>query len=119
MPSIWRVFLQTPGWRKSVLAVSITPITGPEGSLEGGLLLATDITDRRDLERQLAHAQKLESVGQLAAGIAHEINTPIQYIGDNVTFLREAFGELQTATNAYRAILTARKHGAADGNHRR
>jgi signal transduction histidine kinase len=43
------------------------------------------------LESELHHAQKLEAVGQLAAGIAHEINTPIQYIRDNIGFLREAF----------------------------
>jgi PAS domain S-box-containing protein len=53
-----------------------------------------DITDRRLLETQLAHAQKMESIGQLAAGIAHEINTPIQYIGDNVRFLQESFHTL-------------------------
>jgi signal transduction histidine kinase len=42
----------------------------------------------------MLHNQKLQSVGQLAAGIAHEINTPIQYIGDNARFLDDAFQEL-------------------------
>ncbi len=50
-----------------------------------------DLTRRKQLETQLAHAQKMESVGQLAAGIAHEINTPIQYVGDNTRFLKTAF----------------------------
>lgn len=53
--------------------------------------LLRDVTERGALERQLALAQKLESVGQLAAGIAHEINTPIQFLGDNLTFLDQAF----------------------------
>jgi|SRR5579871_1591528 len=53
-----------------------------------------DVTERRQQERQRAQAQRLESIGQLAAGIAHEINTPIQYIGDNAAFLDSAFGDL-------------------------
>ena len=50
-----------------------------------------NITDRKMLESQMAQSQKLEAIGQLAAGIAHELNTPIQYVGDNITFLRDAF----------------------------
>ena len=53
--------------------------------------LVRDISERIRLEAQLVQAQKLESIGQLASGIAHEINTPIQYITDNATFLQEAF----------------------------
>jgi len=56
--------------------------------------MTEDITERKLLRDQLLQAQKLESVGQLAAGIAHEINTPTQYIGDNVRFLKDAFQEL-------------------------
>ncbi len=54
-----------------------------------------DLTKRRELESQLRQAQKLEGIGQLASGIAHEINTPTQYIGDNVCFLTEAFQDLR------------------------
>ena len=53
--------------------------------------IVRDLTKRKALEAQLATAQKLESVGQLAAGIAHELNTPIQFVGDNTRFLQESF----------------------------
>lgn len=58
------------------------------------ILIFLDISARKSLEMQLAHAQKLEAVGELAAGIAHEINTPVQYLGDNTLFLKEAFEDI-------------------------
>jgi PAS domain S-box-containing protein len=70
------------------------------------LVLAIDVTERKILEDQLKQAQKLESIGQLAAGIAHEINTPIQYIGDNTTFIAEAFRDLSGVFAAYRTAGT-------------
>ena len=66
-----------------------------------------DITERRLLRDQLLQAQKLESVGQLAAGIAHEINTPTQYIGDNVRFLKDAFQDLKKLMAEYEGLLAA------------
>ncbi|MBA4395311.1 MAG: histidine kinase, partial [Desulfobacca sp.] len=72
----------------------LTPITfrGREALL-GNLV---DITDRKLMESQLVQAQKLESVGQLAAGIAHEINTPTQFISDNIHFLQGSFAGINT-----------------------
>jgi PAS domain S-box-containing protein len=60
-----------------------------------------DMTARKDLERQLMLAQRLESIGGLAAGIAHEINTPIQFVGDNLSFLEGAFADLITIVKEY------------------
>lgn len=50
-----------------------------------------DISEQKDLERRLSLAQKMEALGNLSAGIAHEINTPAQYLGDNIRFLNESF----------------------------
>jgi len=81
------------------LNIVLTPVTA--GREAGGVvLLASDVTDYRLLQAQLGQAQKLESIGQLAAGIAHEINTPMQYIGDNVGFLRDSWPLLRDALPA-------------------
>ena len=52
--------------------------------------LKKEIQQRKELETQLVHAQKMEAVGQLASGIAHEINSPSQFANDNILFLKEA-----------------------------
>ncbi|MFN8021725.1 MAG: ATP-binding protein [Acidimicrobiales bacterium] len=56
--------------------------------------LDRSLADLKAAQAQLLHIQKLESIGQLANGIAHEINTPIQYIGDNLRFLEQSFTDL-------------------------
>ncbi|MFP5230040.1 MAG: PAS domain S-box protein [Acidobacteriota bacterium] len=64
----------------------------PSGS--GLLVLAQDVTEKHAMDEQLRNAQKMEAIGQLAAGIAHEINTPIQYVGDNTLFLKETWDQV-------------------------
>jgi len=88
------------------LNIIINPLTQQQTEkISGYLLLAYDITNRKILENQLAQAQKLESIGQLAAGIAHEINTPMQYINDNTTFLKKAFTHYNSLVQETRRLL--------------
>ena len=84
--------------------VDLSPIRNREGVVIGAATVATNITQVKQLERRLAQAQKLESIGQLAAGIAHEINTPIQYVGDNGKFLEDGFRDLMCFVSAYRGV---------------
>ena len=70
-----------------------------------------DIDDLRQAQQRLIQAQKLEGIGQLAAGIAHEINTPTQYITDNVSFLQRAFVKLRAVLDAQKAVADAARDG--------
>jgi PAS domain S-box-containing protein len=103
-----------PDGGRAYLGVTLTPIPAGNGMPQGLLLFGADVTERRQLTAQLAQAQKLESIGQLAAGIAHEINTPIQYVGDNTTFLQGAFADLRGALAAYAQLHEAARRGAPD-----
>jgi PAS domain S-box-containing protein len=90
------------------------PMFEPGGRYLGRVWYVRDITERRQAEReraalenQLRMAQKLEAIGALASGIAHEINTPTQYVGDNVQFLSTAFETMDQVVAASEALLEA------------
>jgi predicted ATPase/signal transduction histidine kinase len=86
--------------------IAFTDLT-TDPAVGGVVLHLRDVTERHRLEIELRHAQKMESVGQLAAGVAHEINTPIQFVGDNLTFLGTAFADLCRVVEAFRAAMPA------------
>ena len=64
--------------------------------------LQKEMEERLRVEADLRMSQKLDSIGQLAAGIAHEINTPIQFVGDNTRFLQDVFGDILELVMHYR-----------------
>jgi two-component system, NtrC family, sensor kinase len=107
-------------------AASISPIRDASGTITHFLAVKQDITERKKSEQalakasmrlrdeqeelkkthtQLLHAQKMESIGQLAAGIAHEINTPIQFVGDNTRFLQDSVKDLIQIVDRFARVL--------------
>jgi PAS domain S-box-containing protein len=84
------------------------------GSADEAVCIIRDITDQRRMQSQLMEANKLESIGQLAAGIAHEINTPMQYIGDNLAFVESSWPSLLTMIDAYRAATEGAREAPVD-----
>jgi signal transduction histidine kinase len=77
----------------------------------GAVFVETDITQNYEaqekvsnLERSLIQAKKMEALGTLAGGIAHEINTPIQYIGDNLRFLEESARDLLAVLDVHKKL---------------
>ena len=74
--------------------------------------LVLDVTEVRRLNRELAAAQKLESVGRLAAGVAHEINTPVQFVADNMNFLCTSMSDMAEVIKAYRGLRSTVESGS-------
>ena len=83
-----------------------------DGLITGAVVSFNDISDKRQMEVELRHAQKLEAVGRLAAGIAHEINTPIQFIGDNTRFVQNSFQDIVAMISKYDALRSAARAGS-------
>ena len=86
--------------------VTVTPMSDDDGTFAGWLLLADDTTERDLALVHLASSQKAASLGDLASGIVHEINTPIQFVGDNLRFLDETFASLGVLMAKYRALIS-------------
>jgi two-component system, NtrC family, sensor kinase len=79
--------------RSVVLNVSITPLVGKVGEKIGRLLLFDDVTEREQLEEQMSQTEKLTSLGLLAAGVAHEVNTPLAVISNYIQMLARQMPE--------------------------
>jgi PAS domain S-box-containing protein len=92
--------------------LSLFPVRDADGSVAHFVGIQTDATERRRtaeekvrIERQVVENSKFEALGTLAGGVAHEINTPTQFIGDNIRFLNDAFGSMAKATSALQDAL--------------
>ncbi len=98
-----------PDGEERYLGITVNPLNGDDNSLLGLTIIGADITDRKKMESQLQQSHKMEAIGQLAAGIAHEINTPVQFVGDNTRFFQEAFDDLIQIIKKQQEALEAAK----------
>ncbi|MDF7808021.1 response regulator [Pontiellaceae bacterium B12219] len=101
--------------------IKCSAILDESGCHKGLMLVIQDQTERikadaerKSLEMELFHAQKLEAVGQLASGIAHEINTPVQFIGDNIHFIQDSLVQLFELQQIQTRLLDVAKEKGLD-----
>ncbi|GEM_PF-1133938 len=94
------------------VAVGCAALTGSENT-KSCVLSFRDITEQKEAQQEVLQSMKLASVGGLAAGIAHEINTPVQYIGDNLRFIQDSIGDVQEAIDTFQNACGAVGSGAA------
>jgi PAS domain S-box-containing protein len=102
-----------PGSAMRMTLSSARRLFGQNGECLGAVEVTQDVTQQRKLERELGQAHKLESIGQLAAGIAHEINTPTQFIGDNIRFLKESFNEVLDLLSKLQGLVASAPESSA------
>ncbi len=88
---------------------TISPVRDASGAIRNYVIVSYDVTKEATLEAQLIQAQKMEAIGELASGIAHEINTPTQYIGDNIRFFQESSRNIFDLLAKYEELTNALK----------
>lgn len=103
--------------REFPASLRVTPVLGEDYDVVAMLCILNDETKQKQMETQLFQSQNMKVIGQLAAGIAHEINTPTQYVGDNLRFLQESFTDILSVTEACSAMLDAEKNGEVGEEH--
>ena len=131
---LWATVLRGQVWRGEMINrrkdgeltteyMTITPIKSKDGAITHFVAVKQDITDQkrveaelRQAEIELRHMQKMESIGNLAAGIAHEINTPLQFVLNNIQFLGDAFSSLTQLQGRYQLLMERFRNGTMESD---
>lgn len=86
---------------------SAAPIVNDAGEIIGAILVFRDISERRQIERQLVHSEKMAGIGQLAAGVAHEINNPTGFVASNLNTMNDYAADLTTVLRECKSLFSA------------
>jgi len=123
-PIPWQTVLQTGstlhdlrffwhgGQHRLALSLNAAPLRDPSGRIDGLVVTLDDITERLELEERLRQSQKMECIGQLAAGVAHDINNVLTVIQGHADLLRESLPEDTPQARSIRQICAAAERAA-------
>ena len=103
--SLYKFRLRTADGRQRIVNLSLLPLIGKDDQVIGRLLIFNDITERVNLEDQLVQAEKLSSIGLLAAGVAHEVNTPLAVITSQAQMLMKQMTSDDSRTRTLEKII--------------
>ena len=94
-----------------VVSLTVSPVKDDHGKIIGTSAIIRDISTEKLNQARQQQQLKLTAIGRLSAGVAHELNTPIQFVGDNVRFLKDGVNALLTLCETYKELLgAARAH---------
>ena len=100
-------------WKGGSYACHVEPLHGAEGKVVGAICMSLDVTDRKELEEQLRHAQKMEAVGRLAGGIAHDFNNLLMVIQGYADLMAERLAADDPLRRNAEQIQTAAQRAAS------